>query len=120
MKKYYVTRSNGEDAADQVFRGYSSQSNCRSLFIGEYELWLEAARRPELRDSARTWCATEQRVLAAALEQLGSSDPATDARLLVAALDGLGEQVLAADDPVGTARRLRPELCRLIERLVAG
>lgn len=92
----------------------------RSLFIGEYELWLEAARRSELRDSAREWCATEQRVLAAALEQLGSSDPATDARLLVAALDGLGEQVLAADDPVGTARRLRPELSRLIERLVAG
>jgi TetR/AcrR family transcriptional regulator, regulator of biofilm formation and stress response len=92
----------------------------RSLFIGEYELWLEAARRPELRDSARTWCATEQRVLTAALEQLGSSDPATDARLLVAALDGLGEQVLAADDPVGTARRLRPGLFRLIERLVAG
>jgi hypothetical protein len=53
------------------------------------------------------------------MEALGSADPPTDASLVVAALDGLGERILAReDDPAEAAKELRPELRRLIERLV--
>ena len=54
------------------------------------------------------------------MEALGSSDPATDASLVVAAIDGLGERVLAReDDPAQAAEEFRPELRRLVERLLA-
>ena len=80
---------------------------------------LEAGRRPELREAAQNWCDAEQRALAGALEDLGSSDPAADASLVVAAIDGLGERVLAREeDPAKAAKEFRPELRRLIERLL--
>jgi DNA-binding transcriptional regulator YbjK len=91
----------------------------RTAYIAEYELWLEAARRPELRESARAWCEAERAALAGGLAAVGSSDPATDARLVAAVLDGLGVQVLTADDPVAETKALEPELLRLIERLAA-
>jgi hypothetical protein len=53
------------------------------------------------------------------MESLGSSDPTTDASLVVAAIDGLGERVLAReDDAAVAAEEFRPDLRRLIERLV--
>jgi hypothetical protein len=53
------------------------------------------------------------------MEALCSADPPTDASLVVAALDGLGERILGReDDPAEAAKELRPELRRLIERLV--
>ena len=91
----------------------------RIAYIAEYELWLEAGRRPELREAAQSWCDAEQRSVAGGMEALGSADPPTDASLVVAALDGLGERVLAReDDPAQAAEEFRPELRRLIERLV--
>lgn len=91
----------------------------RDALIAEYELWMEAGRRPELRRAAWRWCDAEQRLIARALERLGSREPGKDASLVVAALDGLGERVLARNDPAGAARKLRPELTRLVERLLA-
>jgi len=108
-----------EALADRLLRELRAAVKDRTAFIAEYELWLEAARRPDLRDAAREWCATEQRVLAAALGRLGSTEPAIDAKLVVACLDGLGEQLLAADDPVRAAAKQRADLRRLIQRLVA-
>lgn len=91
----------------------------RTAYIAEYELWLEAGRRPELREAAQSWCDAEQRSVAGAMETLGSADPATDASLVVATLDGLGERILAReDDPADAAKEMGPELRRLIERLV--
>ena len=54
------------------------------------------------------------------MEELGSAATrAADASLVVAALDGLGERVLAREeDPAAAAKELRPELRRLIERLL--
>jgi TetR/AcrR family transcriptional regulator, regulator of biofilm formation and stress response len=96
-----------------------SAAEDRIAYIAEYELWLEAGRRPELREAAQSWCDAEQRSVAGAMESLGSADAATDASLVVAALDGLGERILAReDDPAEAADELRPELRRLIERLV--
>ncbi len=106
--------------ADRLIDELVSAAEDRIAYIAEYELWLEAGRRPELREAAQSWCDAEQRSVAAAMEALGSADPVTDASLVVAAIDGLGERVLAReDDPAQAAKEFRPELRRLIERLVA-
>ncbi len=92
----------------------------RDAYVAEYELWLEAGRRPELREPATAWCDAVQLAVAGAMEKLGSTDPAADASLVVATLDGLGERVLAReDDPAQAAAEFRPQLRRLIQRLLA-
>jgi TetR/AcrR family transcriptional regulator, regulator of biofilm formation and stress response len=118
---YEELRSVGtpRELADKLIDGLVSAAEDRIAYIAEYELWLEAGRRPELREAAQNWCDAEQRSVAGAMEALGSSNPATDASLVVAAIDGLGERVLAReDDPARAAEEFRPELRRLIERLV--
>jgi TetR/AcrR family transcriptional regulator, regulator of biofilm formation and stress response len=107
------------DLADRLVDDLVEAARDRIAYIAEYELWLEAGQRPELREAAQSWCDAEQRSVAGAMETLGSSDPATDASLVVAAIDGLGERVLAReDDPAAAAEEFRPELRRLVERLV--
>ena len=91
----------------------------RDAYIAEYELWLEAGRRPELREAATSWCDAVQVAIAGAMEKLGSTDPSTDASLVVAAIDGLGERVLAREeDPAQAVAEFRPQLRRLVERLL--
>jgi DNA-binding transcriptional regulator YbjK len=107
------------ELADRLIDDLVSAAQDRVAYIAEYELWLEAGQRPELREAAQSWCDAEQRSVAGAMEVLGSTDPATDASLVVAAIDGLGERVLAREeDPAKAAEEFRPELRRLIERLV--
>jgi TetR/AcrR family transcriptional regulator, regulator of biofilm formation and stress response len=108
-----------DELADRLIEKLVATVEDRTSYIAEYELWLEAGRRPELRDAAQSWCDAEQRAVAGSMEALGSVDPATDASLVVAALDGLGERILAReDDPAEAAREVHPELRRLIERLL--
>jgi DNA-binding transcriptional regulator YbjK len=107
------------ELADRLIDELVAAARDRIAYIAEYELWLEAGRRPELREAAQSWCDAEQHAVAGAMEGLGSSDPRADASLVVAVLDGLGERVLAREeDPAAAAKELRPELRRLIERLV--
>src|SRR3954447_9856327 len=107
------------ELADRLIDDLVAAAKNRIAYIAEYELWLEAGQRPELREAAQSWCDAEQRSVAGIMESLGSSDPATDASLVVAAIDGLGERVLAREDaPAEAAKEFRPELRRLIERLV--
>ncbi len=107
------------ELADRLVSELVAAAEDRTAYIAEYELWLEAGRRPELREAAQSWCDAEQRSVAGALETLGSSDPRADASLVVAALDGLGERLLGREaDPTEAAKELLPELRRLIERLV--
>ncbi len=107
------------ELADRLIDKLVAAVQDRTSYIAEYELWLEAGRRPELREAAQSWCDAEQRSVAGGMEALGSADPPIDASLVVAALDGLGERVLAReDDPAQAAEEFRPELRRLIERLV--
>jgi DNA-binding transcriptional regulator YbjK len=107
------------ELADRLISELVAAAEDRVAYIAEYELWLEAGRRPELREAAQSWCDAEQGAVAGAMEELGSTDPRADASLVVAALDGLGERVLAREeDPAAAANELRPEMRRLIERLV--
>jgi DNA-binding transcriptional regulator YbjK len=109
----------GRELADRLVDELVSAAEDRVAYTAEYELWLEAGRRPELREAAQSWCDAEQRAVAGALEALGSSDPRADASLVVAAIDGLGERVLAREhEPAAAAKEFRPELRRLIERLI--
>jgi DNA-binding transcriptional regulator YbjK len=109
----------GRQLADRLISELVAAAEDRVAYIAEYELWLEAGRRPELREAAVNWCNAEQFAVAAAMENLGSSNPRVDASLVVAALDGLGERVLAREeDPAAAAKELKPELRRLIERLL--
>jgi TetR/AcrR family transcriptional regulator, regulator of biofilm formation and stress response len=109
-----------EELADGLLGELVAAAEDRTAYIAEYELWLEAGRRPELREAAESWCDAEQHAVAGAMESLGSSDPATDASLVVATIDGLGERLLGREEnPAKAAKELRPELVRLIERLVA-
>ncbi len=105
--------------ADMLLDQLVFEIDDRDAYVAEYELWLEASRRPDLREAATTWCDAVQLAVAGAMEKLGSTDPAADASLVVAAIDGLGERVLAReDDPAEAAAEFRPQLRRLIERLL--
>jgi DNA-binding transcriptional regulator YbjK len=109
----------GRELADRLISELVAAAEDRVAYIAEYELWLEAGRRPDLREAAQNWCDAEQRSVAGAMEVLGSTAPAADASLVVATLDGLGERVLAREeDPAAAAKELRPELRRLVQRLV--
>src|SRR3954447_11637487 len=87
-----------DELADRLVDELVAAAEDRIAYIAEYELWLEAGRRPELREAAQSWCDAEQRSVAGAMESLGSSDPRADASLVVAALDGLGERALAREE----------------------
>jgi DNA-binding transcriptional regulator YbjK len=107
--------------ADMLLDQLIFEAEDRIAYIAEYELWLEAGRRPDLREPAVAWCDAVQLAVAGAMEKLGSTDPAADASLVVAAIDGLGERVLAReDDPARAAAEFRPQLRRLLDRLLAG
>jgi TetR/AcrR family transcriptional regulator, regulator of biofilm formation and stress response len=105
--------------ADLLLDELIFEAEDRIAYIAEYELWLEAGRRPDLRDAATAWCDAVQLAVAGAMEKLGSTDPAADASLVVAAIDGLGERALAREEDAAQAiAEFRPQLRRLIERLV--
>src|SRR3954447_7153295 len=89
-----------DELADSLIDGLVEAAEDRIAYIAEYEIWLEAGRRPELREAAEAWGAAPPRSVAEAMETPGSEDPPTDASLVVAAIDGIGERILARrDDP---------------------
>lgn len=86
------------------------------VLLAQYELYLESARRPDLRPAAERWDRAYRDLLHRALDELGADDPARRARLLCAGLDGL----LLDHVATGTdARALRSDLVDLIRRIAA-
>jgi DNA-binding transcriptional regulator YbjK len=86
----------------------------RGSLIAAYALWLEAARRPELRALNERWTAVYHETVAGLLARAGSADPLGDARLLLAAADGLIMEQLAA----GSSSDVRPSLRRVAKALL--
>lgn len=102
-------------AAASVFDPFDADlRSSRGALIGAYALWLEAARRPALRNVSEQWSQAYNDAAARLLAACGSPRPASDAGLLIAALDGLIMQDLA----LGRSSRLRPALTRLIDALI--
>lgn len=86
------------------------------VLLAQYELYLESARRPDLRPAAERWDRAYRDLLGHALEQLAVPDPDRRTRLLCAGLDGL----LLDHVATGTdAAELRADVVELIRRIAA-
>jgi len=102
-----------ERLADIVIHAWAGD---RVILLAQYELYLESARRPDLRPAAERWDRAYRDLLQHALELLGAPDPPRRARLLCAGLDGLLlDHVATASDPA----ELRSLAIELIERIAA-
>jgi TetR/AcrR family transcriptional regulator, regulator of biofilm formation and stress response len=86
----------------------------RASLIAAYSLWLEAARRPGLRELATDWTDAYHDAVADVFERAGAADPREDAQLLVATADGLVMDQLAR----GGSSDLRPPLHKLATALL--
>ncbi len=85
----------------------------------QYDVFLAAARDPDLADAAEAWTQVNVEMLAPVLARLGSADPLLDARAVNALVDGLAMEQLAGagDDFLGTVAR--PVLERTLKALLA-
>jgi DNA-binding transcriptional regulator YbjK len=61
----------------------------RDATVARYELFLEAARRPQLRPALQEWGDAYRRVFEAELTAAGSANPDVDADLLLNLINGL-------------------------------
>lgn len=91
----------------------------RPTLLAQYEISLEAARRPELAATSRVWTNAYIAAIAPTLAALGSDDPHRDGRLVFAALCGLVLDELSAPQKGFEERVLRPAVERLVRGLVA-
>jgi DNA-binding transcriptional regulator YbjK len=89
----------------------------RSMLIAFYALWLEAARRPALREVGDEYTAMYHATVRDILAAAGSASPDVDARVLVAAIDGVVLEQLAAGSP-DPAAAMRPVLERVVTALL--
>lgn len=85
----------------------------RMVLLAQYELYLESARRDDLRPAAEAWDRANAELLELALARAGSVDPAGRARLLCVSLDGLVLQHLAVGGDMGDLRARALDLARL-------
>jgi TetR/AcrR family transcriptional regulator, regulator of biofilm formation and stress response len=94
-------------------------SDARASLIAEYELLLQAARRPELEAYSRIFYDTIEGQLERTLEHIGSPDPETDTRIIMATLAGLEVDNLSTPNTALDFERLRQLMHRLLEALIA-
>ncbi len=109
-----------DEAARIVARAFAARlDGDREGVVAAYEIALEAARRPRLRDAARAWAEAYASAFEPALTRLGSPAPAIDAELAARALDGLILDELAAPR-AGAEQRLYTALRRLLAAACRG
>jgi DNA-binding transcriptional regulator YbjK len=84
--------------------------------LAQFELYLQAARTPELRSAVAEAFAAYERVAAAALRAVGLGDNAQAAPLFVALADGLGLRRLADPGAGAAADAALVELLELLTR----
>jgi DNA-binding transcriptional regulator YbjK len=84
----------------------------------KFEIYLEAARRPELRASCAAWIDGFRDVAEAILRGAGARDPTQGARILVATIDGLMVQQLATSAGPPDEITLRVDLEHLVDALL--
>ena len=91
----------------------------RSSLIAEYELLLEAARKPELESYSRIFYDTIEAQLERTLEAIGSEDPEADARIIMATLAGLEVDNLATPSTAPVMAKLKALMHRLLDALLS-
>ncbi|MBS1895140.1 MAG: TetR family transcriptional regulator [Actinobacteria bacterium] len=111
-----------EDTALDSFGGDLARSAEDDLdaHLFQYELSLQARRRPELAREMRSLYEGYYDLTREALEKVGVADPDDDlVRFVFAAIDGLVMQQIVSDDPEATEAAL-VELRRMLAALGAG
>lgn len=103
--------------ATAVARVLTTQFEAPGSALAKFELYLEAARRPELRADATRWIATFTALAEAVLARARADDPKHAAKLLVACIDGLLLHGLAEDGRLD-ADHLVDNVDRLLRRLL--
>jgi DNA-binding transcriptional regulator YbjK len=96
-----------ERVADILIEAWAGD---RVVLLAQYELYLESARRPDLRPAAERWDRALREFLQNALERLGAPDPPRRARLLCAGLDGLLIEHVATGSTPADLRSLAVDL----------
>jgi DNA-binding transcriptional regulator YbjK len=91
----------------------------RVAMLAQYQLQLEAARRPEARDILAAWKVGTDDLAETAMRSLGATDVATSAILLVCAIDGLRLRLLASGHEPLRGAELRAVIRALLVGLVA-
>jgi TetR/AcrR family transcriptional regulator, regulator of biofilm formation and stress response len=86
--------------------------------LAKYEVYLEAARQPALREAAERWQDAFEALALVALQSIGLPEPERRAPLLVEAVDGILMHQLTAGIEATSAERLRPRLERLFALVV--
>ena len=89
----------------------------RRMLLAKFEIYLEAARNPALREPVARWMETFQGLAEGALAAAGAPDPKRSAPLMVAAIDGLLTHALTRGLEGGDLAELRDQLERLISAL---
>jgi DNA-binding transcriptional regulator YbjK len=88
----------------------------RVAMLAQYQLQLEAARRPEAREILAAWKEGTDDLAETAMRSLGAQDVETAGILLVCAIDGLRLRLLAS----GHAPLAGAELRAVVRALLAG
>jgi DNA-binding transcriptional regulator YbjK len=111
--------SAGKDVADALADVLGAElEEGRTALVACFAMWLEAARRPELRPIEAEWTQAYEAVIEDLLREAGSPQPQIDAQILSATLDGLLLGLLARGGGAGDVREeLRPRLQRLVAAL---
>lgn len=92
----------------------------RRTLLAKFEVYLEAARRPRLRDPVAEWNATFVGLATEALRAAGAREPERTAPLMVAAIDGVLTLGLTRGVETHTAPDVRRDLVELVERLASS
>lgn len=94
----------------------SSEAGAR-IQLAQYELFLEAGRRPKVRPIARAWTQAYLDVAEEILSEAGSSEPTRDAQMLVAMVDGLVIEQVATRRRGFRSQTLEPALRRFVSAM---
>ena len=90
----------------------------RVAMLAQYQLQLEAARRPEARDILAAWKDGTDDLAETAMRSLGAADVATSGILLVCAIDGLRLRLMASGHEPLRGTELRAVVRALLVGLV--
>jgi TetR/AcrR family transcriptional regulator, regulator of biofilm formation and stress response len=106
-------------AAEALVQVLVPDSATAGAQLAKFELYLEAARRPGLRESAAHWQDAFIGLAQMVLHAAGAPDPSARAALLVPAVDGvlMYELSLAGEEPV--RERLRRRFAGILELVLA-
>ena len=92
----------------------------RVAMLAQYQLQLEAARRPAARDLLAAWKDGTDDLAETAMRSLGATDVRTAGILLVCAIDGLRLRLLASGHEPLTPEQLRAVVRALLVGLVSA